>query len=228
MKKQPVVEKRNTPIFWNTPCADNPIIYGDTNGRKVHVALKHRIMKTDIFKLFLMVIIFLCSCTSHTKDEYSLSSNAYSSTDEKLIVEIICQGNVESYQTLYDSYSDNFRSEELLAYSLIMANKYDYAQAYFDVFDILTSIPNRNASICASQECLEEGFYCLDSKTKQMAIDYFKQAIIKENITASEKLLNVYNKDKSFPIEELYSDKELIDKATNNIKKYYSHKDISK
>ncbi len=26
MKKQAAVEKRNTPIFWNTACANNPVI----------------------------------------------------------------------------------------------------------------------------------------------------------------------------------------------------------
>jgi hypothetical protein len=83
----------------------------------------------------------------------------------------------------------------------------------------LTSIPNRNARICACKKCLDEGFQCLDNKTKQMAIDYFKQAVLKGNITASEKLLSLYNENSSFPIEELYSDKELINKAINNINK---------
>ncbi len=177
-------------------------------------------MKTNILKkLLLLVVVFLCSCNSDKKDEFSISQNAHSSSEEKLIIEIICEGNIESYQTLLDNYSDNFRYEEVLVYSLIMANQYDYAQAYFDVFDILTSIPNRNARICACKKCLDEGFQCLDNKTKQMAIDYFKQAVLKGNITASEKLLSLYNENSSFPIEELYSDKELINKAINNINK---------
>ena len=143
-----------------------------------------------------------------------------------MIIDIVCHGNIESYQTLLDNYADNFRYEEVLAYSLIMANKYDYPQAYFDVFDILTSIPNQNASTCAPKECRDEGFYCLDDKTKQMAIDFFKQAVFKENIYASKKLLHVYNKDSTFPIEILYSDKKLINKAISNLEKDSSHRNI--
>ncbi len=179
-------------------------------------------MKKNILKelsWIVIIVIFLCACNNQGKEEKSISSRAHSSVDEKLIQEIICQGKIESYQTLLNDYSDNFRYEEMLTYSLIMANKYDYPQAYFDVFDILTSIPNQNASICVSKECLDEGFYCLDDKTKQMAIDYFKQAIYKGNIKASERLLNYYNKGKKFPVKEFYSDEDLIKKAFKNKEK---------
>lgn len=178
-------------------------------------------MKKNILKelsWIIIIITFLCSCNNQEKNERSISSRAHSSVDEKLIEEIICQGHTESYHILLDDYNDNSRYEEILAYALIMANKYDYPQAYFDVFDILTSIPNRNALICASKECLEEGFYCLDDKTKQMAIDYFKQAVYKGNPTASERLLNSYDKGKEFPIKEFYSDENLMRIASENRK----------
>lgn len=176
-------------------------------------------MKNTSFIVIIIFVLFTNACQNKKNEYFTLSPNSHSTRYEKLIVDILCNGNVESYQTLLCEYSDSFRIEEMLAYSLIMANKYDYSQAYFDVFDILTSIPNHNAQICVQSECLDEGFYCLDENTKIMALEYFKQAIYKGDKMASNKLINTYNKNKTHPIVELYSDKKLIQKAIENLDK---------
>ena len=51
-----------------------------------------------------------------------------------------------------------------------------------------------------------------------MALHYLKKAIEKGEVSASEILLDYYDKGKHYPIKELYSDKELVEKAKENVR----------
>ena len=157
---------------------------------------------------------FVLSCNKNKKmidTEICMSPNSHSTQEEEWIRKILCYGDTITYQTMLDSYSDNSRIDEFLGYSIIMANKYDYPQAYYDVFDILTIFIN-------FEECeYDFEFYCLDNKTQQMALTFFREAIYKGNIYASERLLNEFDKGKIYAIEDLYLDKNLINKAKQNM-----------
>ncbi len=63
--------------------------------------------------------------------------------------------------------------DDLLPYALIMANKYNYTQAYFDVFDCLTAKYSSDIGQ-------------IDSLTAQLAIKYLLIASEKRHWQASE------------------------------------------
>lgn len=54
--------------------------------------------------------------------------------------EVLFSGDIEAYQLLKTEYLNYAFYEEILLYAMIMANKHDYPQAYFDVFTCLTDI----------------------------------------------------------------------------------------
>jgi len=163
-------------------------------------------------KNIIFISLFFFSCNNNSEkmynSDFSMSDGEHSTTEYKCLKKIVDCGDTVIYQQMFDKYDDNFHIDEFLAYSLIMANKYDFAQAYYDVFYILTLLPEINVKEC---------FYCLDEKTRLFALDYFKQAIYKGNIIASERLLNEFGKNQSYPIEELYLDTALIKQAKINI-----------
>lgn len=135
--------------------------------------------------ILLSIYLFTISCKENVKPE-SISNNHYG-YQVKLKERIICYGDIAAYQELYDIYSDDWNLGDMLSYSVIMANKYDYPEAYYDVFVILSSIPQINGNKCVQPECSEQGFYCLDQKTKNIAIEYLRKAIKKGSINALEK-----------------------------------------
>lgn len=169
--------------------------------------------------IFLVCLFCSFSCTKKIQEnerEFSIS-NVHYGYQIGLKEKVVCEGDIQAYQKLIDIYSDDWNLEDLLSYSLIMANKYNYSEAYYYVFKILTSMPNINADICAEEKCLSQGLYCLDDRTKEIAISYFKDAIYNGSILASEALVNRYNKNKEYPIPEFYEDKALLDRAKTNL-----------
>lgn len=87
-------------------------------------------------------------------------------TFEELRNRVVLNGDVEAYYDLKISYYDRDYSQEILFYSILMANKYDYDQAYYDVFLNLTNIYYHNG-------------WQIDDVTAELAMNYlFKAAEI--------------------------------------------------
>lgn len=123
--------------------------------------------------------------TSYSPYDYSILE------DEKK--HIICDGSRNDYDTLNTEQYDNENSRDLLAYALLMANKYDYAMAYYDVYDILKSMGG-----CESG-CKDDKLNCLDDKTRAMALEYLVLAVEKETSSYAKE---EYNRLKSEGIIE--------------------------
>ncbi|GHT17530.1 hypothetical protein FACS189429_1810 [Bacteroidia bacterium] len=95
----------------------------------------------------------------------SRSMNDFGIPTSELKKEVIQSGNIEAYIKLdIESMNDEFYPEELLFYSLIMANKYHYAPANNDVFRCLTTIYNNDTSIGN-----------IDTITMNLALQYFER-----------------------------------------------------
>jgi hypothetical protein len=169
-----------------------------------------------MYRVLVIIILISISCNKK-KDEISFSNCHYGYFLD-LKEKIICNGDTVVYNELLNIYSDDWNKEDFLSFSIIMANKYDYPKAYFDVFETLISLPNINANICVSNNCLDNGFYCLDEKSKTLAIEYFINAVNKGDKYASKVLLNKFNKDKEYPIKEFYDNLDLVVKAKQNLK----------
>lgn len=89
---------------------------------------------------------------------------------EKLVIE---KGDTSAYYDLFVSYLD-YSPEKFLPYALIMANKYNYPQAYYDVYDRLWYLYGNPDS--------------LDVATKKFALEYLEKAAQKGHAQARQTL----------------------------------------
>ena len=98
-------------------------------------------MKTIKYLIIdLSALILLCGCSMRS-DEMGVSMNNRGKDLNMLKQQIIEAGDTSAYEDLAIELMDfKHGPEELLAYSFIMANKYDYKQAYFDIFHSLTEL----------------------------------------------------------------------------------------
>jgi hypothetical protein len=96
---------------------------------------------------------------------------------------VLTKGDKDAYYELKMAYLDFEYPEEFLLYAMTMANKYDFAEAYFDVYG-----------------CLKNIYYSditkIDQKSASLAIDYLLKANEKNNEQAQEivKEYSVNNK----------------------------------
>lgn len=117
---------------------------------------------------------FLFTCCNHHVNEKSYPMNSVTKTLSQLKQQVIETGDTCAYSELKQQlWGFTYGSEELLSFALIMANKYNLPQAYFDVFDCLTAsfLPDINQ---------------IDSRTAQLSIEYLLLAARKGQIQASE------------------------------------------
>ena len=86
---------------------------------------------------------------------------------------VLTKGDADAYYELQMAYLDNEYPEEFLVYAMTMANKFDYPQAYFDVYS-----------------CLKNEFHSdmtkIDDSTANLAIDYLLRASEKGHEQAQE------------------------------------------
>jgi len=92
---------------------------------------------------------------------------------------VLTKGNEDAYYELKMAYLDFEYPEEFLLYAMIMANKYDFAQAYFDVYDCFVEINRLDITK-------------IDQKSANLAIDYLIKAKDKNHEQAQE-IVNEYS-----------------------------------
>jgi TPR repeat protein len=109
--------------------------------------------------------------------------NATSKPREEL-ERLVLTGDINSYEELHIAYLD-FNEPSLLPYALLMANKYDYTMAYYDVYDCLTMLYWNGVSSSISLDSL-------DKQTRAMALKYLKKAADKGDINALRELGKLY------------------------------------
>lgn len=88
--------------------------------------------------LLLSLLAIACSTKKGIRaEDEAVTPGHYgvTSKSKKLVVE---QGDVVAYEALQIAYSETLFPEEFLGYAMLMANKYEYPQAYYDVYEYLT------------------------------------------------------------------------------------------
>lgn len=124
------------------------------------------------FSIIISTSILFYSCKHDDKTIYPMECSTKSISQLKR--QIVETGDTSAYDDLSILLMDyEYGDEELLSYAWIMANKYDYAQAYFDVFDCLT-VPYLS------------DIRQIDSMTAQLAIKYLLIAAKKGHLQSSE------------------------------------------
>ena len=145
-----------------------------------------------------LVVCVMYSCVQKNEDNINVVS----------LKKGVLNGDISSYEKLSSYYFRN-GIDSLLPYSKIMADKFYYARAYYDVFEIIY--------LSNSGGCVDYNLSCLDNEEKKVALDYFIKAIKKGDESASDVLLKFYVDGKSYPIKEIYEDVELVELAKSNI-----------
>ncbi|MFA7688216.1 MAG: hypothetical protein WCY25_10170 [Moheibacter sp.] len=161
-----------------------------------------------VFSLFLYLS---CSDSKDSKGRYKQDNI------DDLKQKIILNGNVDAYNQLYLDYMHDSNQTDFLPYSIIMANEHEYPQAFFDVFELLYSTIYYKKESRNYESCVDLNLSCLDLETRSVALSFLKKAIERGNLAASKTLLDYYDKNKHYPIEELYTDKKLMEKAKLNL-----------
>ncbi len=133
-------------------------------------------MKRLVLTLPIVLFAFI-SCdmkkSEINSDESIRSMNQPTISESELKKAILYNGNTSAYDELNISYLDHSIQEEFLFYALIMANKYDYPQAYFDVYFYLTQFFSTDISN-------------IDDKSAKLAIEYLLKAKDKGHHQAKE------------------------------------------
>ena len=99
--------------------------------------------------------------------ENSITMNDTGISIKDLKISVITKGDTIAYKNLKIEYlNTEYYKDEILFYSLMMANKYNYSQAYFDVYKSLTDIYEHDISVGS-----------IDDKTKELALKYLYKGV---------------------------------------------------
>lgn len=122
--------------------------------------------------IFILLLYTISSCEFKNKDEKNQAISSYEVNtkfkDKKyingLILKSINQGDLKAYIEVSNIYRLEGLDMEFYYYSLIMANKYDCALAYFDMYQTL----NHNSNVSFNGVIL----YSSDMETKKISTYY--------------------------------------------------------
>jgi TPR repeat protein len=116
---------------------------------------------------------------------------------------LVLKGNIKAYNELFIAFLD-IDDAAFLPYALLMANKYDYHRAYYDVFLCLI--------LLYWDYDYSSSFSKLDNQTRKMAIDYLKKGAEKEERNSLRRLGEFYIEGK-FVEKDTVLGNQLLEKA---------------
>lgn len=156
-------------------------------------------MKMKI-SILIVLSLFFFSCKDNTekktipKNESSTLSLYLDYFNDKnkvdsLMDKIVNKGDTIAYRDLSMIYALSGHRSDYLRVSLIMANKYQYAQAYYDVYN---DFYRTNNYISGNKEETIEDLNVLDKETRNLAFKYLEKAASKGHTKARKSLL-LYN-----------------------------------
>ncbi len=153
------------------------------------------IKKMKKIAITLLIILVSIGCSKRNEDK-TIPINYVPTSEALLKKKIIENGDTVSYETLSTSYLDNPQPEEFLFYSIIMANKYNYPQANFDVYWHLTLL-------------FADSINKIDKRSADLAIMYLLEAC-KQGHHQARDIVEEYSitskKDSKIQLEKIFED----------------------
>ncbi|MBS1585999.1 MAG: hypothetical protein JSS82_10700 [Bacteroidetes bacterium] len=104
-------------------------------------------------------------------------------TEEDSLKNKVWHGDVDAYTKLHGRYRD-YPPEDFLFWAMFMANKYDYAYAYEDVFTTMQEV----------YADADSAIFKMDGKTRTFALGYLKMAVQKGDSDAANLLSDLKRK----------------------------------
>lgn len=109
---------------------------------------------------------------------------------DSLMDKILYKGDTLAYRELSMIYGLSGHRSDYIRVSILMANKFKYKQAYYDVY---TTLYRLNSYLNGEKEETKESLNGLDKETRLFAFEYLKKAANKGHIKAKKSLL-LYDK----------------------------------
>ena len=158
----------------------------------------------------LLCVILACKATYKNDNEKSMNQ---SGEDERVLEQNIKEkGDIQSYDALRREYMDGNDEADFFKWAKLMADKYDYDQAYLDVY----------RSLYFKQDIKIDDSYSLDylnTKDQQMAIAYLKQGAEKGHPQAKEILGKYYMQGKYVTKDTILGNRLLLEADSIRTKK---------
>lgn len=158
-------------------------------------------MKTRYYITILIVIItglfifYTFRSYKHKSKEFISMNNTRPIEELKKLV--ISKGDTTAYYELSIAYLNvDYYKQEYLLYSIVMADKYNYPRAYYDVYHGLTSI-------------FERHHYAgkIDEKTKNLAMKFLKGGVELNDKQSTHELSELYLQGKYVPKDTIFGKK---------------------
>lgn len=154
--------------------------------------------KKSRFGIIVLMILISVSCKQNKKiDNTIYIYNGARPFDE--LVPLVMQGDTIAYEEMNFSVVEEDGNEGYFLYSLIMANKYNYHRAYFEVFRFLIGV------------CQAQGID-IDEETKDLALKYLYRGVDLNDCQSIEALANLYIEGKLLP-KDVEKGKMLLKRA---------------
>jgi len=142
-------------------------------------------MKSTYIRIIIVILPFLYSCIQKREHPIEVTSINDTRSIDKL-KELALKGDTIAYDELEVALMNDKYKEEYLIYSMVMANKYRYPRAYFQVYYCLTSTFEHHSGL-------------IDEKTKILAIDYLKKGVELKECQSVKELGDLYLEGKYVP-----------------------------
>jgi TPR repeat protein len=180
-------------------------------------------------KIVLILILFfvLLECNESKneaqRDNFEKTENIGMKGNNELVQssfelkeKVIIEGDTAAYNSLSTASLDN-SEESFLPWALIMANKYEYSQAFLDVYFCLNSMSSE------FDKNNTRSLKLLDNKTREMALSYLKKAADKKHPQAMS-ILGQYFIDGIYLEKNSEKGNLLKNESEILFKKLYHHK----
>jgi len=130
--------------------------------------------------IYFLILIAICA-TSCQKKEHHIEVITMNNTRpiNELKELVLLKGDTAAYNQLAIAYLTDEFNEEYLLYSMVMANKYKYPRAFYQVYSCLTGV--------FEQRRLE-----IDKKTIAIAIKYLQDGVALNECQSINKLGELY------------------------------------
>ncbi len=133
-------------------------------------------IKTNIVSLLLLLVF---SCNNNRNEDRGKSMNEPSRPLSELEYLVLEKGDTNAYEELHIAYLD-FEHGEFFKFAKVMADRYDYTQAYYDVYFQSLKSTKRGGTTLGLDSCtLEE---------KNLAVKYLKMAEEKGQHQAKDEI----------------------------------------
>lgn len=142
--------------------------------------------------VLVFILIFLISCQSKKQPVEVITMNNTRPMSE--LKELVLKGDTLAYDELQTAYLDEKYKEEYLLYSIVMADKYNYPPAYFQVYNCLTGV-------------FESGKVIIDKKTIDLALKYLEKGVELNECQATKELGELYLEGKYVPKDTILGKK---------------------